>query len=158
MASSRNEECVVEYAPWRAVTALMFPTIVFSIPLINYLYDSQDFKERYVDQPISTAGMLVALVWFLYVAWPGFKQLKSGTQVSIFNNSLQTADGRVFSLQRLREISIEPQFLRHPRIRARFSDPFEEAVIATAFQSLETKKSADEIIELIRRRAKTGML
>lgn len=154
MDSNQSGECVVEYAPWRAVGALAFPLFILLIPIANLIYDRADFRVRYLDEPISTFGILIAIFWFMYALWPAaIRQLRQGTLITVNDHVLKTADGRRFELRRLRELSIERPFLRHRQVRARFIDPTDEAVINTAFQSLQTKLSAADIAERIRRAA-----
>lgn len=154
MASNQSRDSIVEYAPWRATGALAFPLLVLLIPTANLIYDRADFRTRYVDEPISTFAILLAVLWFMYALWPAaIRQLRQGTTVTVNGRVLKTADGRSFELRRLRELSIERPFLRHRQVRARFIDPADEAVINTAFQSLQTKLSAADIAERIRRAA-----
>jgi len=138
---------IVSYSRWRAILALTLPIFVLAIPVTNWAIDSADFRQRYVNDWVTTVLLVVALLWFIYALWPSaLRLLAGGTKaVQLDEEQIIFQPGSSFRLADLKAVQILRPPFQHPRVALRFSDG--EMAVETAYQTFGLRRTVDDIAQ-----------
>ncbi|MES2137803.1 MAG: hypothetical protein V4502_12180, partial [Pseudomonadota bacterium] len=136
---------------WRAMLGIAFLLITLAIPAVNLLVSPADFRARWLEW--SSAGFVVAWLWFAWVAWPAFRFLANGPEtVRVEGGDLVFSTGERHKLTELSAVEILRPWLRHPQVALQFGR--EWVTIETAFQKLGERKCADDIANTLAQAAR----
>jgi hypothetical protein len=146
---------IVRYSRWRAIGAIALPLILLAVPVANWLLNPADFRARWIDEWVSTAGVALAVLWFVYALWPSaFRLLSGGTQqVRIKNHELVLDHSGRRNLLDLSGIEILRPWLQHPRIVLRF--PSGLVMLETAYQTIGERRAVEDIANSVKEAARS---